>query len=178
MGAMTLLVVEFVYLIIFFNVVPFLWTTGGYVGKAGLAGQVVTKYGTEDKEDYKTASTVREVGNFLSYVAMGLFIAEIPRLIYTFHLIRYLFCGFKARDTSWDRNMLVIAMNYLLLNLFLSAALMVIIIYSLGGDFNSLTFTLVMNYVVQGGFALWWRFDIKEWVRQKTIIEKATKDVK
>ena len=108
----------------------------------------MTKYGTEDKDDYKTATEVRKVGNFVSYVAMGLFIAEIPRLIYTFHLVRYIFCGLKARDTSWDRNMLVIAMNYLLLNLFLSAALMVIIIYSLGGEFNSLTFTLVINYVV------------------------------
>jgi len=114
-----------------------------------MVGQLATsKYGTDDDEDYETATTVREAGNFLFYVALGLLVAEIPRFAYLYKLFVFTFCEGKVRDLSSDRQGLVDAMHLLLLNQILSTLLIVIIVLALGGDFNDVIIGFIMNYVI------------------------------
>ena len=113
----------------------------------------------------------QDVGNAILYVAIGLLVAEIPRLYYLCTLCGYACCGGKTKDTSADRAKLVMAMNALALNQALSAILIIIIVLAAGGSFSSDIIMFLLDFVVGILFTLWWRMDIAKWAANKKAIE-------
>ena len=111
-----------------------------------------------------------QVVEALTYVAIGMLIAEIPRLYYLCLLCGYCCCGGKAKDTAADRAKLKTAMEALIVSLLLSIVLIVVITLAAGGSFGGVMHFL-LSYIIDIVFALWWRMDIMKWIDNKKAIE-------
>jgi hypothetical protein len=112
-----------------------------------------------------------DVGNAILYVAIGLLVAEIPRLYYLCTLCGYCCCGGKTKDDVASRSKLIMAMNALAINQGLSAILVIIIVLAAGGTFTSNIIMFLLEFVVGIALTLWWRMDIMKWVENKKAIE-------
>ena len=100
------------------------------------------------------------------YVAVGLIVAEIPRLYYMCMLCGYVCCGGKTKDTVADREKCVNAMNALIISVALSAVLTLVITLAAGGDIGGVV-TVLLNYAITAAVAFWWRSDVMSWVAAK-----------
>ena len=72
----------------------------------------------------------------LKYIAIGMIVAYIPRMYYLVKLCGYNCCGGKTKDTSKDREELVLAMNALMVSTILAVVLTIIIAAATGAGFG------------------------------------------
>jgi hypothetical protein len=112
-------------------------------------------------------SEADSAANSILYVAIGLIVAEIPRMYYLCKLCGFVCCGGKARDTVADRKGIVMAIKALVVNQLLSALLIVIIVAATGGSFNGAIVQILLSFIVNVLFACWWIMDLNKWVAAK-----------
>jgi hypothetical protein len=93
-------------------------------------------------------------------------VAEIPRMYYLCKLCGFVCCGGKTRDTVADREGIVMAMKALILNQALSAILIIVIVLATGGNLGNFM-QIILNFVINMLFALWWIMDLNKWVDSK-----------
>ena len=114
----------------------------------------------------KDADSVANAGNVILYVGIAMIVAEIPRMYYLCKLCGFVCCGGKTRDTVADREGIVMAMKALILNQALSAILIIVIVLATGGSLGGFVH-IILNFVVNMLFALWWIMDLNKWVDSK-----------
>ena len=114
----------------------------------------------------KDADDVSNAGNVILYVGIAMIVAEIPRMYYLCKLCGFVCCGGKTRDTVADREGIVMAMKALILNQALSAILIIVIVLATGGSLGGFVH-IILNFVVNMLFALWWIMDLNKWVDSK-----------
>jgi hypothetical protein len=101
------------------------------------------------------------------FVTIALIVAEIPRMYYLCKLCGFCCCGGKVRDTVADRKGIVMAIKALVVNLILSALLIIIIVAATGGSFSGPIVQILVQFIIYALFACWWIMDLNKWVASK-----------
>ena len=184
-GLTTLMVFEVFYLIGFVVIVVMAMTAASLVKGAAAVGDGMNKAaasgtlkingrsGSVDtnsavyKNSEKSVDEVDTVGNYIMYVTIALIVAEIPRMYYLCKLCGFCCCGGKVRDTVADRKGIVMAIKALVVNLILSALLIIIIVAATGGSFSGPIVQILVQFIIYALFACWWIMDLNKWVASK-----------
>ena len=184
-GLTTLMVFEVLYLIGFVVIVVMAMTAAALVKGAAAVGDGMNKAaasgtlkingrsGSVDtnsavyKNSEKSVDEVDTVGNYIMYVTIALIVAEIPRMYYLCKLCGFCCCGGKVRDTVADRKGIVMAIKALVVNLILSALLIIIIVAATGGSFSGPIVQILVQFIIYALFACWWIMDLNKWVASK-----------
>jgi hypothetical protein len=119
------------------------------------------------KNSEKSVDEVDTAGNYIMYVTIALIVAEIPRMYYLCKLCGFCCCGGKVRDTVADRKGIVMAIKALVVNLILSALLIIIIVAATGGSFSGPIVQILVQFIIYALFACWWIMDLNKWVASK-----------
>ena len=184
-GLTTLMVFEVFYLIGFVVIVVMAMTAASLVKGAAAVGDGMNKAaasgtlkingrsGSVDtnsavyKNSEKSVDEVDTAGNYIMYVTIALIVAEIPRMYYLCKLCGFCCCGGKVRDTVADRKGIVMAIKALVVNLILSALLIIIIVAATGGSFSGPIVQILVQFIIYALFACWWIMDLNKWVASK-----------
>jgi len=184
-GLTTLMVFEVFYLIGFVVIVVMAMTAAALVKGAAAVGDGMNKAaasgtlkingrsGSVDtnsavyKNSEKSVDEVDTAGNYIMYVTIALIVAEIPRMYYLCKLCGFCCCGGKVRDTVADRKGIVMAIKALVVNLILSALLIIIIVAATGGSFSGPIVQILVQFIIYALFACWWIMDLNKWVASK-----------
>tara|TARA_B110001450_G_C17559091_1_gene455964 strand:+ start:148 stop:810 length:663 start_codon:yes stop_codon:yes gene_type:complete len=184
-GLTTLMVFEVFYLIGFVVIVVMAMMAAALVKGAAAVGDGMNKAaasgtlkingrsGSVDtnsavyKNSEKSVDEVDTVGNYIMYVTIALIVAEIPRMYYLCKLCGFCCCGGKVRDTVADRKGIVMAIKALVVNLILSALLIIIIVAATGGSFSGPIVQILVQFIIYALFACWWIMDLNKWVASK-----------